>query len=71
MGVVLAIGAAIGFWTLIYVLRWLTAVVILGWAEPRLYEWLHLRALDRALGKPYGTMQMRRRLDQRDGPLDD
>ncbi len=49
-------------------LRLLGWLVVLAWEElePRLYVYLHCRALDRALNKPYGTMAMRRKLDQRD-----
>lgn len=54
------------FWAVVFTLK---AIVL--WlaekAEIRLYRALHLRAMDRALGNPYGTTAMRQKLDQRDG----
>ena len=66
MAVLIGVGAVTAFWAVVYFIQWLGRLFLLGWLEPRVYEWLHLRALDRALGKPYGTMAMRRKLDQRD-----
>lgn len=54
------------FWSVAFALKALVMWLV-DKGEIKLYKALHLRAMDRALGNPYGTTAMRQKLDQRDG----
>ena len=59
---VMAIIASFGFWIAYYIIVSIGSMVIRV-LEVKLYSLLHDRAMERALGKPHGTIQCRRSID--------